>query len=230
MWIICLVDHSHDMSVLFTMYFEKYKKKKKIRWVSSAAVVIGVLRANFVTISVRVHGSENNYAVWSVRFHLRFPCLVDVGNNMVFTLNIRTPWLSYGTIPKIWTSQYCCLLNLSKTCWMSSKHVDRGHPLHSAASDQGLHCLPRTIFPKFLGLLWYYGSNGFDTIPLSCWTWIYPAFANSVYPDQLILICTVCHSVYEFMSTISIKASDWLTFRNGRGLLIYSEWQGLTRL
>ena len=64
-------------------------------------------------------------------------------------------------------------------------------------------------------------------------------FANSVDPDQLaseeanwwsqlILICTVCHSVYAFISTIWIKESDWLTIRSGRGILIYSAWQGLS--
>ena len=45
--------------------------------------------------------------------------------------------------------------------------------------------------------------------------------------SQLILICTVCHSVYEFMSTIWIKESDWLKIRSGWGILIYSAWQGL---
>ena len=45
--------------------------------------------------------------------------------------------------------------------------------------------------------------------------------------SQLIWICTVCHSVCEFLSTIWIKSSDWLKIRNGRGILIYSAWQGL---
>ena len=52
--------------------------------------------------------------------------------------------------------------------------------------------------------------------------------------SQLIWICTVCHSVwiyiiqYEFISRIWIKESDWLTIRNGCGILIYSAGQGLT--
>ena len=45
---------------------------------------------------------------------------------------------------------------------------------------------------------------------------------------QLIWICTVCHSVCEFISTIWIKESDWLTTISGCGILIYSAWQGLT--
>ena len=45
--------------------------------------------------------------------------------------------------------------------------------------------------------------------------------------SQLICICTVCHSVYEFISTIWIKKYDWLTTRNGHGILIDSEWQGV---
>ena len=45
--------------------------------------------------------------------------------------------------------------------------------------------------------------------------------------SQLIWICTVCHSVCEFISTIWIKESDWLTVRSGHGILIYSAWQGL---
>ena len=32
--------------------------------------------------------------------------------------------------------------------------------------------------------------------------------------------CTICHSVCEFMSTIWIKRSDWLTNRNGHGFLL----------
>ena len=42
------------------------------------------------------------------------------------------------------------------------------------------------------------------------------------FRSQLIWICTVCHSVCEFISTIWIKQSDWLTIRSGRGILIYS--------
>ena len=45
--------------------------------------------------------------------------------------------------------------------------------------------------------------------------------------SQLIWICTVCHSVCEFISTIWIKKSDWLVIRNGRGILIYSAGPGL---
>ena len=44
----------------------------------------------------------------------------------------------------------------------------------------------------------------------------------------LIWICTVCHSVFEFISTTWIKQSDWLKIGNGRGILIYSAGQGLT--
>ena len=44
----------------------------------------------------------------------------------------------------------------------------------------------------------------------------------------LIWICTVCHSVCEFISTIWIKESDWLTIRSGRSILNYSAWQGLS--
>ena len=49
----------------------------------------------------------------------------------------------------------------------------------------------------------------------------------SFWRSQLIWICTVCHSVCEFISTIWIKQSDWLTIRNGHGILIYSAWWGL---
>ena len=48
------------------------------------------------------------------------------------------------------------------------------------------------------------------------------------FRSQLICICTVCHLVSEFISTICIKESDWLKIRNGHGNLIYSAWQGLT--
>ena len=43
--------------------------------------------------------------------------------------------------------------------------------------------------------------------------------ANSVDPDQL--ASSVCYSVCEFISKIWIKQSDWLTIRNGHGILIY---------
>ena len=46
--------------------------------------------------------------------------------------------------------------------------------------------------------------------------------------SQMIWICTVCHSVCEFISTIWIKLSEWLKIRNGHGILIYSAGQGLT--
>ena len=46
--------------------------------------------------------------------------------------------------------------------------------------------------------------------------------------SQLIRICTVCHQVCEFIATIQIKHSDWLKIRSGRGILIYSAWEGLT--
>ena len=47
------------------------------------------------------------------------------------------------------------------------------------------------------------------------------------FRSQLIWICSVCHSVYEFMSTFWIKLPDWLKIRSGRGILIYLAWQGL---
>ena len=47
--------------------------------------------------------------------------------------------------------------------------------------------------------------------------------------SQLIWICTVCHTVCEFIATIQIKHSDLLKIRSGHGILIYSAWQGLNR-
>ena len=47
------------------------------------------------------------------------------------------------------------------------------------------------------------------------------------FRSQQIWICTVCHLVCEFVSTILIKQTDWLTIRNGHGMLIYSTQQGL---
>ena len=72
--------------------------------------------------------------------------------------------------------------------------------------------------------------------PLFCWTRIDPAFANcrsrsvGFWRSQLIWICTVCHQVHEFMSTIWIKRSDWLTIRSGCGISIYSAGQELMQL
>ena len=44
--------------------------------------------------------------------------------------------------------------------------------------------------------------------------------------SELIWICTVWHLVCKLVSTTSIKQTDWLTIRSGRGILIYSAWQG----
>ena len=43
--------------------------------------------------------------------------------------------------------------------------------------------------------------------------------------SQLIWICTVWHSVCEFVSTTWIKQSDWLKSRSGCGILIDSAWR-----
>ena len=74
---------------------------------------------------------------------------------------------------------------------------------------------------------------------------ICPVLANSVDPDQLAseeanwsgsalfaiqYMNLYQHSVYEFISTIWIKESDWLTIRSGCGILIYSAGQGLILL
>ena len=53
-------------------------------------------------------------------------------------------------------------------------------------------------------------------------------FWRSFWRSQLIWICTVCHSVCEFISIIRIKESDWRTVRTGLGILICSAWQGLS--
>ena len=45
--------------------------------------------------------------------------------------------------------------------------------------------------------------------------------------SQLFWNCTVCHSECEFISTIWIKQSDWLTSRSGHDILIYLAWQWL---
>ena len=47
--------------------------------------------------------------------------------------------------------------------------------------------------------------------------------------SQLILICTVCHKVCEFIGTIRIKCSGWLKIRSGCSILIYSAGQGLSQ-
>ena len=49
----------------------------------------------------------------------------------------------------------------------------------------------------------------------------------SFWRSQLIWIYTVCHSVFEFVSTTWIKQSDWLKIKSGHGIWIYSAWQGL---
>ena len=41
--------------------------------------------------------------------------------------------------------------------------------------------------------------------------------------SQLIWICTVCHSVVEFVSITRITKTDWLKIRSGRGIFIQHE-------
>ena len=41
-------------------------------------------------------------------------------------------------------------------------------------------------------------------------------------------ICTVCHISCEFISTTSIKKSNWLKIRSGCDIIIYSAWQRVT--
>ena len=48
------------------------------------------------------------------------------------------------------------------------------------------------------------------TLPLQC-----RSRSVGFFRSQLIWICTVCHSVCEFISRIWIKESDWLTIRSG---------------
>ena len=48
--------------------------------------------------------------------------------------------------------------------------------------------------------------------------------------SRLIWIYTVCHIICEFLSKTQIKYSGWLEIRSGRGILIYSAWQGLNGL
>ena len=61
---------------------------------------------------------------------------------------------------------------------------------------------------------------------MSCWTRIYPAFANSVDPDQMAEEASWSGSALsEFISTIWIKETDWLTNRNRYGVLFYSAWR-----
>ena len=106
----------------------------------------------------------------------------------------------------------------------------------SPPSDQSTLCVThserfRQITDKWIGVV--------ACKPLSCWARIYPAFANSVDPDQLarsvgfwrsqlIWICTVCHQVCDFIATIRIKQSDWLKISSRFGIIIYSAGQGLS--
>ena len=63
---------------------------------------------------------------------------------------------------------------------------------------------------------------------------IYPAFANSVDPDQLASLKKPTdldlHCLPLSMRIYSNnpdQVSDWLKIRSERGILIYSAWQGL---
>ena len=54
-----------------------------------------------------------------------------------------------------------------------------------------------------------------------------PGYVLPFWRSQLIWICTVCYSVFEFVLTMWIKQSDWPTIGSGCGILVYSVWQGL---
>ena len=84
-----------------------------------------------------------------------------------------------------------------------------------------------------LSITWYGPYCIMKLKTLSCWTRIYPAFANSVDPDQLASeeanwSGSMLFAIqYLTLSKTWIKLSDWLKIRSGHGILIYSAWQGL---
>ena len=70
-------------------------------------------------------------------------------------------------------------------------------------------------------------------LTLVLWTRIYPAFENSVDPDQLASeeanwsVSALYVIPYVNLYQQSRLSNDRLTIRNGHGILIYSTWQGL---
>ena len=72
-----------------------------------------------------------------------------------------------------------------------------------------------------------------DSQPLSCWTRIYLAFANSADPDQLASEeanwsgSTLFAIKYVNYEQISISSNLWLKIRSRCGILIYSAGQAL---
>ena len=86
------------------------------------------------------------------------------------------------------------------------------------------------LYQNYTIFTWFHASKK----PLSCWTRIYPVFANSVDPNQLASeeanwsgSKLFAIKFVKFIATIRIKQADWLKIRSGRDILIYSAWQGL---
>ena len=70
----------------------------------------------------------------------------------------------------------------------------------------------------------HYQRVKWDSYILSCWIKIYPAFANSVDPDQL---AGSALFVIQYVNLYQQAGLSNLTIRNGQGIWIYSAWQGL---
>ena len=140
-------------------------------------------------------------------------------------LHIRTDW---QTCLQTRTTDYL-LMCLNSAEWLKNS-VDPDQTPRTVASELGLHvCLRPAFVSEF--------RTTVNSILNPC-----PAEPGYTLPLQTVQIqiswllkkqidlnlhCLPCHSVYELMSTILIKVSDWLTFRCRCGILIYSAWQGL---
>ena len=90
-----------------------------------------------------------------------------------------------------------------------------------------VHCL-HVVYRYFQVLSYFHLKPSLSKHDMPCLSKQCRSRSVGFFRSQLIWICTVCHSVHEFISSIWIKESGWLTITTGRGILIYSAGQWLT--
>ena len=119
----------------------------------------------------------------------------------------------------LWCVLWCFVMFCGVLWWFVVFSVTRLNASEGLFSSKA----PELLFScKTVKLLIVLLNQDIHCLYKQCRSWSF-GFRRS----QLIGICIFCHSVVQFISTVWIKKSDWLTIRSGSGILINSEWQGL---
>ena len=117
------------------------------------------------------------------------------------------------------TRKILCLIHsvTAKSCKLNLLSSKRHRDMASAQSDQ---CsLVAQVIEGFF-VRWLELTLALLNPDISCFCKQCRSRSVGFWRSQLMWICTICHLLYEYISTISIKESEWLTIRSGRGIFI----------